>query len=200
MLLFQGGDEEAFKELVRRFRDPIASFVLRLLNDYDKALDVAQETFVNVFTHAQEYRPMAGFSSWLYRIAYNLAINELRRARRHPAISLDTALQGHDDPAAHFEIADKEISAEEEILARERGEAVRRGVASLPVKYRTAVVLKDMEGLTFEETAKILGCPESTAKSRVTRARRMLAGRLERYLGNEPERSGRRQPMREGSG
>jgi RNA polymerase sigma-70 factor (ECF subfamily) len=73
-------------------------------------------------------------------------------------------------------------------------------VASLPVKYRTAVVLKDMEGLTFEEVACILGCPESTAKSRVTRARRMLMGRLERYLGTEPEPSGRRQPVREGSG
>jgi RNA polymerase sigma-70 factor (ECF subfamily) len=200
MLLFQGGDEEAFRELVRRFRDPIASFAFRLLDDYDRALDVAQETFVNVFTHAQDYRPMAGFSAWLYRIAYNVAINELRRQKRQPAFSLDASPHGDDDGAARFEIADEGISAEEEILARERGEAVRRGVASLPVKYRTAVVLKDMEGMTFEEIARILACPESTVKSRVMRARRMLATRLERYLGSAIARTGRTQPVRQGSG
>src|SRR5262245_36275102 len=96
MQLFQEGDEEAFRELVRRFREPITSFAMRLLNDREKAGDVAQETFINVFTHADGYRPLSSFSSWLYRIAYNLAINEIRRLRRQPSISLDAG--GPDDP------------------------------------------------------------------------------------------------------
>src|SRR5262245_48906120 len=103
MLLFREGDEEAFRELVRRFKEPITSFAMRMLNDHDKALDVAQETFISVFTHADGYRPMARFTSWLYRIAYNLAVNEIRRQRRQPIVSLDAS--GSDDPdgAPRFE-------------------------------------------------------------------------------------------------
>ena len=194
MLLFRQGDEDAFRELVRRFREPITSFALRMLNDQEKAVDVSQETFINVFTHAEGYRPMASFTSWLYRIAYNLAINEIRRQRRQPTVSLDATSAHHGSHGSHgphgdaagsplrFEPRDAGLSAEEEMLGRERQEAVRRCVASLPPKYRGAIVMKDMEGLTFDEIANILDCPESTVKSRVMRARRMVLKRLEPYL------------------
>lgn len=193
MLRFQGGDEDAFKELVARFQEPIASFAYRLLNDHEKALDVTQETFINVYTHADSYRPIAGFSAWVYRIAYNLAINELRRQKRQPTFSLDVD-EGSDGGPPRFEPAGAGTSAEDEILGREKQAAVRRCVASLPVRYRTAVVMKDMEGLTFEEIARILNCPESTVKSRVVRARRMLLKRLSPYLsgGEGPRQKGER--------
>ena len=184
MLRFQGGDEEAFKELAVRFQEPIASFAFRLLNDHDKALDVTQETFISVYTHADSYRPIAGFSAWIYRIAYNLAINELRRQKRQPSFSLDI----NDDSEAgspRFEPAGTGASAEEELLGSEKRATVRRCVASLPMRYRIAVVMKDMEGFTFEEIAKILQCPESTVKSRVVRARRMLLKRLSPYLAGD---------------
>src|SRR5678815_3532190 len=164
MLLFRQGDEDAFRELVRRFREPITSFAMRMLNDPDKAVDVSQETFINVFTHADTYRPMASFTSWLYRIAYNLAINEIRRQRRQPAVSLDAGAADDTGSAMRFEPRDSGLSAEEEMLGRERRAAVRRCVASLPAKYRGAIVMKDMEGLTFDEIANILDCPESTVK------------------------------------
>lgn len=181
MLRFQGGDEDAFKELVARFQEPIAAFAFRLLNDHEKALDVTQETFVNVYTHADSYRPIAGFSAWIYRIAYNVAINELRRQKRQPSFSLD-ADDDTEGGSPRFELAGTGVSAEDEILGREKQEAVRKCVASLPLRYRMAVVMKDMEGLTFEEIARILNCPESTVKSRVVRARRMLLKRLSPYL------------------
>lgn len=181
MLRFQAGDEEAFKQLVLRFQEPIASFAFRLLNDHEKALDVAQETFISVYTHAESYRPIAGFSAWIYRIAYNLAINELRRQKRQPSFSIDIE-EDAEGGSPKFELAGTGASAEDEILGREKQAAVRRCVASLPMRYRTAVVMKDMEGLTFEEIAGILHCPESTVKSRVVRARRMLLKRLEPYL------------------
>lgn len=188
MLMFQQGDEEAFRELVRRFRDPITAFVMRMLNDHEKAGDVAQETFINVFTHAEAYRPVASFSSWLYRIAYNLTINEIRRQRRQPSISLDAGGADDGDGSPRFEAREERPSAEQEMLDRERRAAVRRCVASLPSKYRGAIVMKDMEGLTFDEIANILDCPESTVKSRVMRGRRMLQKRLEPYLGMAKER------------
>ncbi|MGH7342931.1 MAG: RNA polymerase sigma factor [Candidatus Rokuibacteriota bacterium] len=182
MRLFQEGDHEAFREIVRRFRDPIISFAARMLNDHEKAVDVAQETFVNVFTHAEGYRPVASFSGWLYRIAYNLAINEIRRRRRHPVVSLDASDGPEGDGQPRREARDESPSVEEGLLGDERRAAVRRCVAALPAKYRGAIVMKDMEGLTFEEIARILECPESTVKSRVMRARRMLRKRLEPYL------------------
>jgi len=200
MRLFQEGDEEAFRELVRRYKDPVTSFAWRMLNDRDKAVDVAQETFINVFTHADGYRPLASFSGWLYRIAYNLAINEIRRQKRQTAMSLDAGIgpDGRDRPT--LQIRDDSDSAEEAMLGAERRELVRRSVASLPPKYRGAIVMKDMEGLTFEEIAIILDCPESTVKSRVMRARRMLRDRLEPHVVRGPAGVRRPQPAGEGTG
>ena len=209
MLLFQGGDEEAFQELVRRFKEPIVSFAMRMLNDHDKAVDVAQETFINVFTHADGYRPVATFSSWLYRIAYNLTINEIRRQRRQPIVSLERG--GFDDAdggRSRVEPREERPSVEEEMLATERQEAVRRCVAALPAKYRGALVMKDMEGMTFEEIAGVLDCPPSTVKSRVMRGRRMILDRLRTYLESSAGRPGedaaggpvrRARPVRQGT-
>ena len=182
MRLVQTGNEEAFSELVRRFKEPITAFALRMLNDPQKALDVAQETFVNVYVHAQSYRPVASFQGWLYRIAHNLAINELRRRKREQAVSIDAPLDPGRPDGPRFEPPDAAPTAEESILGRERMEVVRRCVASLPAKYRSAIVMKDMQGLTFEEIAVILDCPESTVKSRVMRGRRMIRSRLEAIM------------------
>ena len=182
MRLVQTGNEEAFSELVRRFKEPITAFALRMLNDHQKALDVAQETFVNVYVHAQSYRPVASFQGWLYRIAHNLAINELRRRKREQAVSIDAPLDPGRPDGPRFEPPDNAANAEESILGRERMEVVRRCVASLPEKYRSAIVMKDMQGLKFEEIAVILDCPESTVKSRVMRGRRMIRSRLEAIM------------------
>lgn len=185
MRLVQEGDEAAFREIVRRFREPVISFATRLLNDQEKAMDVAQETFINVFTHAASYRPMAGFTAWLYRIAYNLSITEIRRRGRHRALSLDTgtgAKRADGAPLRGIDPADPGSTVEQSLLDEERREAVRRCVASLPPRYRAAIVMKDMEGMTFEEIGSVLGCPESTVKSRVMRGRDMLRRRLIGYL------------------
>lgn len=196
MRLVQQGDDEAFRELVRRYREPITAFTMRMLNDYEKAVDVAQETFINVFTHAGGYRPMASFSGWIYRIAHNLAINEIRRRKREPSFSIDTTAPGDPDGSSRFEPKDERLSAEERVLGEEQREVVRRSVATLPPKYRSAIVMKDMEGMTFEEIATVIGCPESTVKSRVMRARRMLRDRLERFMDAEPAEAPRHSSAR----
>jgi RNA polymerase sigma-70 factor (ECF subfamily) len=196
MRLVQTGDEEAFSELVRRFKEPITAFVLRMLNDHQKALDVAQETFVNLYVHAGSYKPVASFQGWLFRIAHNLAINELRRRKREQTLSIDAPLDPGRPDGPRFEPPDVTPNAEESILGRERMEVVRRCVASLPAKYRSAIVMKDMQGLTFEEIAAILDCPESTVKSRVMRGRRMIKARLDALLSPAAPS---RQPARQGS-
>jgi RNA polymerase sigma-70 factor (ECF subfamily) len=188
MRLFQEGDEAAFQELVRRFKEPIVSFAMRMLNDREKALDVAQETFINVFTHAESYRPVASFTGWLYRIAYNLAINEIRRQKRQPTMSLDAPASADPDASSRgMEARDDAPGAEDRLLRGEMHDVVRKCVAGLPARYRGAIVMKDMEEMTFEEIAQVLGCPESTVKSRVMRGRRMLRTRLERYLEPAPD-------------
>jgi len=197
MRLVQSGDEEAFRELVRRFKGPITNFALRMLNDHDKAVDVAQETFINVYTHADGYRPVASFTGWLYRIAHNLAVNELRRRKREPILSIDGSIDPGRKDGPRFEPCDPSSSVEEEIMGRELQDAVRRSIAALPQKYRSAIVMKDMQGLTFEECAGALGCPESTVKSRVMRARRMLRSRLEPIVRPEAVKA---TPVRQGSG
>lgn len=196
MRLVQTGSEEAFSELVRRFKEPITAFAMRMLNDHQKALDVAQETFVNLYVHSASYRPVASFQGWLYRIAHNLAINELRRRKREPAFSIDAPLDPGRPDGPRFEPTDDAPTAEESMLGRERMEVVRRCVASLPSKYRSAIVMKDMQGLTFEEIAGILECPESTVKSRVMRGRRMIKARLEALLSLPAART---HPARQGS-
>jgi len=198
MRLFQEGDESAFRELVCRYKEPIASFAARMLNDPEKGVDVAQETFIRVFTHAAEYRPMAGFTGWLYRIAYNLVINEIRRRKRQPAEAFHLGpVDPGDEDRPRFELRDQNPSAEEQLLGRERSATVRRCVAALPPKYRGAIVMKDMEGLTFEEIAQSLDCPESTVKSRVMRAREMLRRKLEPYLSGSAGELRRPRPARQ---
>ncbi len=196
MRRFQGGDEEAFRELVGQFKEPITAFAARMLNSYEKGLDIAQETFIRVFTHADSYRPLGGFSAWLYRIAYNLAINEIRQQRRQPVIVPEGGWRsdGQDHPLA--EARGTELSPEEAMLGRERCDVVRRCVATLPAKYRGVIVMKDMEGLTFDVIARILDCPESTVKSRVMRGRRMLGKKLAPYLNRRQSQVGTPRPVR----
>ena len=199
MQSFQEGDEEAFKELVRRYKEPIIAFVARMLNNREKAMDIAQETFIRIFVNAESYRPVGGFAGWLYRIAYNLAINEIRHQKRQPLVSMDGSQEGADSPGRR-DFRSPDPSAEDALLGDEQREAVRRCVAALPAKYRGAIVMKDMEGMTFEEIARILDCPESTVKSRVMRARRMLKRKLQATLAPEWSAVARHQAVRQGSG
>ena len=177
------GDELAFQELVRRYRNQITNYVYRMLNDYDRAADLAQETFVRVYTNAERYQATYSFSTYIYRIAHNLAISELRQRKRRRLIPFPSFFSDKDSEEVEVEIEDKrQVMADDSMIADERRDAVRKAIASLPEKYRAALVLCDIEEKSYEEISIVLDLPVGTVKSRINRARNLLKDKLREYL------------------
>jgi RNA polymerase sigma-70 factor (ECF subfamily) len=177
------GDMGALGSLVERHRDRMVCFLYNFTGDYDFALDVAQESFVRVYLHAGTYREMASFTSWLYRIGLNLAIDEIRRRNRFRWIPFLRS----DSKGRPCEITGLPVSEhpEQSILREERRTLTRNAILTLPRKYRSALLLRDMEGLSYEEVGKVLRCPVGTVKSRIRRARMLLKTKLEASLGKD---------------
>jgi len=177
------GDETAFAELTRRYRNQITNYVYRMLDDYDRAVDLAQETFVRVWVNAERYQATYSFSTYIYRIAHNLAISELRQRKRRRTIPLPTFFSDKDSEEMEVEIEDqKQVLADDAMIGNERRRAVARAIASLPEKYRAALVLCDLEEKSYEEISEVLGLPVGTVKSRINRARNLLKEKLREYL------------------
>lgn len=182
--LAREGEDRAFDLLIARYESKIVSHIHAMLRDYDKALDLAQETFVRLLTRVDAYRETARFSTWLYRIGTNLAIDEIRRRRRWRMVPFmspggpgDRALDGGVPlPTSH------RPGPEAPLLEDETRTVIRNAVASLPPHYRSAVVLKDLQDLPYEDVAEILEIPVGTVKSRVNRGRGMLKDTLEPVL------------------
>ena len=179
-----GEDERAFSELVRRYQGRVVNLVSRVLNDRECADDLSQEVFVRVFIHRRNYRRGSKLSTWLFTIAANLAKNEIRRrVRRRNWFSLDALQEAFKDGAMLF--ADP-TEGRERLLEREQlQEAVGRAIATVPEKYRLALVFRDIEGLSYEEIAQVLGIPGGTVRSRINRARSMLKRKLHPLLRKE---------------
>jgi RNA polymerase sigma-70 factor, ECF subfamily len=178
------GDEAAFAELVRRYRNQITNYVYRMTNDYELAVDLAQETFMRVYQAADRYQTSYAFSTYIYRIATNLAISELRRRKRRRLVSL-TGFFGEREQQgepAEFDPADVRPLQDVTLVADERRRAVARAIATLPDKYRAPLVLRDIEERSYEEIAGILELSEGTVKSRISRARSFLRDKLQGYL------------------
>jgi RNA polymerase sigma-70 factor (ECF subfamily) len=177
------GDDAAFAELVGRYRNQIINFVYRMTNDYDGAADLAQETFVRVYKAVDRYKTSHAFSTYIYRIATNLAISELRKRKRRRVISLTGFFQGKEgaEPVA-FDPPDGQPLQDDAMVGSERNNAVARSIATLPEKYRAPLVLRDVEGKSYEEISRILETREGTVKSRISRARGLLREKLQAYF------------------
>ena len=184
LLSARDGDDAAFAELVRRYRGQITNYVYRLVSDYDTAVDLAQETFMRVFRAANRYHSSYAFSTYIYRIATNLAISELRKRKRHRLVSLTGFFQSREAGGedGEFDPADLRPLADATLVEDERRAAVARAIATLPEKYRVPLVLRDVEERSYEEIARILEMSEGTVKSRISRARSFLRDKLEQYL------------------
>ncbi|MFN0084305.1 MAG: RNA polymerase sigma factor [Blastocatellia bacterium] len=177
------GDERAFEELHRRYRNQITNYVYRMIDDYDRAVDLCQETFLRVYTSAERYQATYSFSTYIYRIAHNLAISELRTRKRRRWIPLPTFFSDKDSEEIEVEIEDKQQRmADDGMIAQEQRVAVAKAIATLPEKYRAALVLCDMEEKSYEEIAEVLDLPVGTVKSRINRARNLLKEKLREYL------------------
>ena len=182
------GDELAFQEVVRRYRTPITNFVYRMLNDYEMAVDLAQETFVRVDTSIGRYEANFSFSTYIYRIASNLAISEIRKRKRRRVVAFFSVFQSDDGETLAHDPADTRQLAEDALLEDERRLAVTRAIATLPEKYRSALVLRDIEDHSYEQIAQILDLSEGTVKSRINRARNLLREKLEKFMAEAPVR------------
>lgn len=174
-------EERAFTELVRRFQGRVMNLISRVLNDRESADDLAQEVFVRIYVHRRNYRRGSKFSTWLFTIAANLAKNEIRRRKRRKNwTSLDELQEQLQDASMQFADpkANKEVDLEREQLSGVVGQAI----ATLPERYRVALVLRDIDGLAYEEIGLILKIPGGTVRSRINRARLMLKRKLEPWL------------------
>ncbi len=176
------GDELAFQEIVRRYRNPITNFVYRMLDDYDRSVELAQETFIRVYTSASRYQANYSFSTYIYRIATNLAISELRRRKRRKTVSLFSPFTNDDGEPVEIDPPDLNMLQDEVLIKNERRSAVARAITSLPPKYRAAIVLRDVEGLSYDQIAGALKLSEGTVKSRINRARNLLKEKLTAYI------------------
>ena len=171
MLALRAGDAAAFDVLFRRWSGPLLRYLERMLRDRAVAEELVQEAFIRVHEARERYRPDARFSTWLYRIATNLALNELRRPR-HRAVH-----RSADEEGVPL-LADAGPGTEAVVDARRRGAAAARALGELPEKQRAALCLAAVEGLSYAEVAEALDVTEKAVKSLVHRARSSLARRL----------------------
>jgi len=177
MLRVKGGDREAFSVLVQRYRKPLINFIYRFTVDPGVSEDLAHEVFLKAFQAAPKYEPSAGFSTWLYRIATNAALNHIRDHKPHLVCSIDDARDGEDNRFT-FEVRDPRALAEDELIGRERVAQIRKALGDLPENQRLAVVLTKYQDLSIRETAQILKLSETAVKSLIFRAYNSLREQL----------------------
>ena len=167
---FQNGDAYAFDLLVRRYKDPLLNFIYRFLGDLVESEDIVQETFYRVYKNKHYYKEVAKFSTWIYTIAGNLAKTELRRRKRRRVFSI------HRETAAEKELdlPDLQSDPEKEVNTVVTQKIIQKAITSLPQKFRQVIVLRDIQGFSYEEISDIIKVPLGTVKSRVNRARLKL--------------------------
>lgn len=167
---FQAGNENAYLEIVERFKDRLFAFVYRFVGDRDLAEDLVQDTLVKVYTHRHAYREIARFSTWIYTIAGNLARTELRKRKRRATFNMSAL--GLGDREVEFPSEDYAPSKVTESEQTERD--IRKALSKLPLHFRTVIILRDVQELSYDEISKIMKIPLGTVKSRVNRARLRL--------------------------
>ena len=180
------GDVDSFNQLIRRWERPIYALAYRTIGREDDARDVCQETFLRAFRALKGFKGQAKFSSWLYRIALNLCRDWMRRQRRTPVVQMP-----EDVDIAELAAAQGPVESIETLVARrELGRAVAQAMATLPEEQRTAIVLKEYHGLTFQEIADLQGCPLSTVKTRLYQGLSVAAAAVGRgrYVGGRHPR------------
>jgi RNA polymerase sigma-70 factor (ECF subfamily) len=182
MLRVKEGDESAFDYLVQKYRRPIVNFMYRMAHNAAAAEDLAQEVFLRAYRSRSSYEASAKFTTWLYRIATNLAINharDTRHERPETTVSLDEPDQ---ETGTTLDIADKSLSAEENIVRRERLMAIRQKVQALPERQRMAVVMHKYQQMDYKQIAEVLKLSESATKSLLFRAYETLREQLKDFV------------------
>ena len=204
MLDVKAGDEASFDLLLRRYRAPLVNFLFRMVRDSATAEDLAQEVFLRVYRARKQYSPTAKFTTWLFRIATNLALNSIRDNRHRQMETSVDAPPREDEDATPMELPAREKRVDEQMMERDRAEFIRRAVDGLPEKQRIAVLLHKYEEMDYGEIAKILECSESALKSLLFRAYETLRVQLAPLVGvpagGQAHHGGQGMPAQPGAG
>jgi RNA polymerase sigma-70 factor (ECF subfamily) len=182
MLRVKAGDDSAFDYLVEKYRRPMVSFMYRMSRNSAVAEELAQEVFLRVYRSRENYSPDAKFTTWLYRIATNLAVNHARdtkHERPEVQVSLD---EPDDDTGLTIDVADGSLNAEQTIMRRERLQAIRKHIQSLPERQRMAVLMHKYQGMDYRQIAEVLKLSESATKSLLFRAYETLREKLKDFI------------------
>jgi RNA polymerase sigma-70 factor (ECF subfamily) len=181
MLKVQKGSKVAFEELMHKYYPRILNFIYRFVGNKNTAEDLTQEVFLRAYNSARRYKPKSKFQTWLYTIAKNIALNELRRSNR-TIYSLD-APSGEGDKQIYNEIEDTEISSpDEQMLQKEKVASIRSAISNLPENQRIAVILRRYEGFSYAEIAATLNVSDKAVKSLLNRAKENLKNRLAKLV------------------
>jgi len=195
MLDVKAGDDASFDFLLVKYRSPLVNFLYRMVRDTATAEDLAQEVFLRVYRARKQYTPSAKFTTWLFRIATNVALNSVRDNRyQKMEVSLDAPVSS-EEASAPRELPAREMRIDEHLLERDRVAFIQRAIASLPEKQRAAVLLHKYEEMDYAEIAKILDCTEAALKSLLFRAYENLRLQLAPLVTQPaPQRAGERRP------
>jgi RNA polymerase sigma-70 factor, ECF subfamily len=185
----KNGDKEAFNLLVLKYQRKVGRLVRRLVSNSDEADDVVQDAFIKAYRALPQFRGDSAFYTWLYRIAVNTAKNHLvSRGKRPISLSELTSNEGDDESFEVPVVTIDNNTPEAELMSRQIAEAVNRAVSALPEELRTALSLREIDGLSYEEIAEAMNCPIGTVRSRIFRAREAVAAELKPLLNVSPDR------------
>lgn len=180
MLRFQSGEEAAFRQLYEKYKVPLLNFIYRYCQDKLIAEELSQEVFIRVYKKAASYRPDAMFSTWLYRIAINLCLNELRSGRYRFEYELKAVDSTHTERLVELADHTGRLNAEEKIARDERLNRIQNALAALPPKQRIALICSVYEKLSYKEIGRRIGCSESAVKSIIHRSKTALRNLLQK--------------------
>lgn len=175
------GDRQAFRELVERYQRKTVAIALGMLHDREDALEVSQEAFAKVFTNIQQFKEEASFYTWLYRIVVNLAIDRQRQKNRQPLLLEDDQGEG-DSGGIRATPAATSVDPYEQVKDKELGDRIRAAIAELTPAHKAVILLREVEGLSYEEISEILQCSRGTVMSRLHYARKRLQSLLRHDL------------------
>jgi len=182
---FIAGNDTAFTQLVTKYKDVITNYLNLMVGEYDIAVDLCQETFLRVYKNIDRYSNIYQFSTWIYRIATNLAIDEIRFRRRRGQVfyrNVWANQRGEREETPEYQIRDVRHDPSDEMLRKESAKLLRDAIRSLPEKYRTAFIMKEIQELPYETIAEVLKTSPGTIKSRLHRARELLQRKLEQHV------------------
>jgi RNA polymerase sigma-70 factor, ECF subfamily len=164
------GSDGSFEQLVRRYQRPIAAYVYRMVGNYESALDLTQEIFIKVYNSLHRYRAEFKFSTWIYKIAHNAAVDHLRRT----STRAQSLVAGTESDSFELPIESAHLTPEQESERKERRGEIESVVRALPANYRELIILRHSQDLSYEEIVEVTGLPLGTVKNRLFRAREMM--------------------------